>query len=55
MRPMIEQTFDAIGFNLGQVIEAHFLGQVLADQPVGILITATLPGFVGLGAIFFIL
>ena len=42
-RPVIEGVLDGVEFVLSDEVEIHALGQVLADEAIGIFIGATLP------------
>jgi hypothetical protein len=43
---MIQSSFDQIGLRLGELIQWLFLGQILSNEAIGVLIGAPLPGFV---------
>ena len=50
-RPFVELSGDRVKLTLGHGREVAPLGQVLAEQPVGVLVRTTLPGAVGVAEV----
>ena len=46
---VIESVDDLLDIDVAEIQEAHLLGEELAQQPIGVLVSATLPRVIGPG------